>query len=47
MYRSTNLDLPDWGLLTNQFVSTNGMLRIENLDTRDLPAQYFRARQVP
>jgi hypothetical protein len=47
VYRSTNMALHDWELLTNQLVLTNGVLRIESLDTRDLPEQFFRARQLP
>jgi uncharacterized repeat protein (TIGR01451 family) len=47
VYRSTNLAGPDWEILTNQLVLTNGVLRLENLDTRGLPTQFFRARQIP
>jgi len=47
VYRATNLVLPEWELLTNQLVLTNGLLRLEDLDTRRLPAQFFRVRYVP
>jgi len=46
VYRATNLVLPEWELLTNQLVLTNGLLRLEDLDTRRLPAQFFRVRYV-
>jgi hypothetical protein len=47
VYRATNLVLPEWELLTNQLVLTNGLLRLEGLDTRSFPAQFFRVRYVP
>ena len=45
VYRSTNLALPVWELLTNRLVLTNGVLQIEDLDIRNPPAQFFRTQQ--
>jgi hypothetical protein len=49
VYGTTNLALPfsNWTQLSNPLVLTNGLLRLEGLDTTTAPQRFFRAVESP